>query len=78
MEPERSPVLPSPLNGICRSCTPIPSKQLRFTLHGEYGLGADLPSTVPGLTGVCACVLRKHLLNTQTVPATILLEVEVL
>lgn len=69
---------PSPLNGFCRSCTPIPPKQLRLTLHSEYGLGADFPGTVPGLTGVCAGVLREHLLDTQAVPATFLLKVEVL
>lgn len=57
---------------------PPPSKQLSFTLHREYGPGAAFPSTVPGLTGVCACVLREHLLDTQAVPATLLLEVEVL
>lgn len=75
---EWSGVLPPLLNGFGRSCTPTLSKQLSFTLHSEDGPGADLPGTVPGLTGVCACVLREHLLDTQAVPATLLLEVEVL
>lgn len=57
---------------------PHPLKQLSLTLHGEHGPGADLPSTVPGLTGICARVLWEHLLDTQAVPATLLLEVEVL
>lgn len=61
---EQSVVFPSSLNGFGRSCTPTPSKHLSFTLHGEYGLGADLPSAVPGLTGVCARVLREHFLDT--------------
>lgn len=52
-------------------------KELRFTLHGEYGLGADFSSTVPGLTGICARVLWEHLLDTQAVPATLLFKVEI-
>lgn len=63
MVPEWS-VFPSPLNGSCRIWNPIPPKQLKFTLHSEYGLGADFSSTVPGLTGICARVLWEHLLDT--------------
>ena len=47
-------------------------------MHGEDGPGADLPGSVPVLTGVRARVLREHLLDTLAVPATLLLEVEVL
>lgn len=46
-------------------------------MHGEYGLGADFSSTVPGLTGICARVLWEHLLDTQAVPAPLLFKVEV-
>lgn len=81
MGPEWSPVFPSPLNGFCRiwKVPPPPRtpKELRFTLHGEYGLGADFSSTVPGLTSICARVLWEHLLDTQAVPATLLFKVEV-
>lgn len=79
MGPDWSPVFPSPLNGFFRiwKSPPPPPKQLRFTLHGEYGLRADFSSTVPGLTGICARVLWEHLLDTQAVPAPLLFEVEV-
>lgn len=82
MGPDWSPVFPSPLNGFFRiwKSAPPPAtlpKQLRFTLHGEYSLGADFSSTVPGLTGICARVLWEHLLDTQAVPAPLLFKVEV-
>lgn len=68
------------LKNLERHPTPAPTptpKELRFTLHCEYGLGADFSSTVPGLTGICACVLWEYLLDTQAVPATLLFKVEV-
>ena len=60
------------------SSHPCPPQLVSLTLHRKHSLGANLPSAVPGLTGVSACVLWEHLLDTEAVPSASVVKVEVL
>lgn len=49
-----------------------------YTLYSQRSFSPSISGFIPNLTGVCACVLRKHFLYEESILTAFLLKVEIL